>query len=51
MDALARFLGTLLTPIIIAAVKTAIAEMKDTGEVGKKEGPLDDLWKSTEKPK
>ncbi len=44
MDALAKFLGNLLTPIIIAAVKEALQQMKDTGEVGKQNADLQAQW-------
>ncbi len=44
MDKLARFLGNLLTPIIIAAVKEAFKQMQDTGEVGKPNAQLQQSW-------
>lgn len=47
MSALAKWLGELLTPIIIAAVKEAFAAMKDTGEVGKQNKDLQDEFKET----
>lgn len=44
MGALAKWLGELLTPIIIAAVKEAFAQMKDTAEVGKPNADLQKEW-------
>ncbi len=48
MDALAKFFGNLLKPIIIAAVKEALQQMKDTGEVGKQNADLQTSWGSNE---
>jgi hypothetical protein len=49
MGALAKWLGELLTPIIIGAVKEAFKQMQDTVEVGKKNEQLQKDWDETQK--